>query len=221
MSVSGLLPAEALAGPHQMHLEESWTWADPSSFLLSLHWASQPAQEEMNLKRGSLPTVGSAAQRLRVEKTGQREMPGELADALLSSGCRKEHLVTRSKSHCQDLRRDSWLFSFLLFLGPLTSVFRPVNTLMRLFSLLSGSRPPRAMAGGHKWGADRSRCGAKLPTCYLLLVTCYCLLVTGSDQQLDLSKPRFPHLLRGIRGNSHRNVFKGIVIQKLSVWLGI
>lgn len=46
-------------------------------------------------------------------------------------------------------------------------------------------------------------------------------LLTGSDQQLDLSKPRFPHLLRGIRGNSHRNVFKGIVIQKLSVWLGI
>lgn len=111
----------------------------------------------MNLKRGNLPTVGSAAQRLRVEKTGQREMPGELADALLFSGCRKEHLVTRSKSHCQDLRRDSWLFSFLLFLGPLTSVFRPVNTLIHLFPLLSGSRTPRAMAGGHKVGGGGHR----------------------------------------------------------------
>ena len=115
-------------------------------------------------------------------------MPGELADdAVLSSACRKEHPVARSKSRCQDLRRDSWLFSFLSFLGPLTSVFRPVNTLIRLFPLL-WLQAPWAMAGGHKGDADRSRCGAKL-------------LLTGSDKQLDLSKSWFP--IFKMRGNSY------------------
>lgn len=115
-------------------------------------------------------------------------MPGELADdALLFSACRKEHPVARSKSCCQDLRCDSWLFSFLSFLGPLTSVFRPVNTLIRLFPLL-WLQAPWVMAGGHKGDADRSRCGAKL-------------LLTGSDKQLDLSKSWFPHLLHGMGGN--------------------
>ena len=35
-------------------------------------------------------------------------------------------------------------------------------------------------------------------------------LLTGSDQQLDLSKPRFPHLLHGIGGNS----LSGVVLKE-------
>lgn len=149
--------------------------------------------------------VGSATQRVRVEKTGQYEIPGELADIAFSSGCRKEHLVDRGKPRCRDLSHDSWLFPSLLSLGPLTSVFRPVKYSNTSVSLTLWLQAPK---GSDRWPQGRSRCGAK---------QAYLLVWTSILTFLSLSFLIFYMGLVVLL----RDGFKGIITQKLSVWLGI
>lgn len=136
--------------------------------------------------------VSSATQRVRVEKTGQCEIPDEWADVAFSSGCRKEHLVDRSKPQCRDLSHDSWLFPSLLSLGPLTSVFRPVKYSNTSISLTLWLQAPK---GSDRW--PQGRVGLQQ-----IQMWSQASILTSLDKHLDLSKPQFPHLLHGIGGNS-------------------